>query len=201
MKRLRLSCLVLLLASTTSDAQTARGSLRLAESAIDEFAMRLGPISVEQQLPINIPFCDGKAHAQILPPLTSRIRTTESTLGGNFIASLCGAAVTGTFKIPMRLTYDPRAQAARLRFPTETLSVNVRLPDLIGDIMRRDYYPLEIRVDMGAVLGRIPPIPLRATELTVNTARGARKLVLVGDNVQITHRYRYIELSGDLAIR
>jgi hypothetical protein len=190
-------------------AQSARGVIQIRESVFDDLARRLAspPIVVSRRVaPVDLPWCNEIAELTLLQ-LDSRIRSGGVTVTADGVATWCNLGGSFKFSAPIGVSYDQNARNLRLAIQPGTATVTVHIPEWLLAIAWMHAIPIppkierDVSVDLSGYLGTLPPLPLDATQFTVETARGSRSFMLVARNVQISHHYRYIELSGNIAIQ
>lgn len=215
--RLRLLPVALLLLGRLAEAQSADGIVKLRESALNEMAAALLPIPFAQTVrplvpipfgsaPLDLPGCDEVARGN-LTALSFRIRPSLMSVGGSASGTWCGLSWTAAASANGQVVHDAAARTVRMAFGSGVAQTTVTLPLWFVVLARIHFFfvpeslTLAIPIDLSRTLGSIPPIPLQAAELTVETARGPRAFALVGRDVQVLTQDGFIELRGNVVLR
>jgi hypothetical protein len=204
----RLTCVLLGATLLCSSASAEDGTLRVRESALNEFAAAVQPLTITRTwsftlwllvpnpflfgipTPVPVPFsCLATAS---VTGLVFDIAPGSATVRGNVNGTVCGIGYQSTLSTAIAISLDPAGAALVIR------------PGALGLTPTVTFQGYSIRapfsIDVAPAL-TVASIPLEAALLEIETPTGARRLVLNGRNLQLSRHDGYLEIKGDALFR
>jgi hypothetical protein len=198
---------LLLAAGTAASAED--GTLRVRESALNDFAAAAQPLRISRNwtftvwvwvpnpflffipTPVPIPYtCNANAS---VTGLTFDITPASTTARGVVTGTVCGAAYSSLLSTTVSVSLDPGGRALSIRPGVMRMTPTVAVPAL-GSITA----PFAVNA---APTLTVLSIPLDAAPLEVETAAGPRRLVMIGRNLQLSRQDGFFEIKGDVFFR
>jgi len=180
------------------------GTLRIHESALNDFANALGPLTRVQSFGFTVwvpnPFlippvvpveynCQATALVTgIAFDITSAGTNVRATVSG----TICGLAYQAPLSSAVVISIDQTQRALRI----QPMPISVR--PAVNFIGLRITSPFAVNVGSSLT---VPSIPLDAAPFEIETAAGPRTFVLVGRGLQLSRQDGFLEIRGNVRFR
>lgn len=201
---------LLLTLSLAASSGAGDGTLRVRESALDEFAAAIQPLTLTRTwsftlwIPVPNPFLFGIptpvpvpfacAATATVTGLSFDITPGSVSVRGNLSGAVCGLAYSSTLSTAVTISIDSAARRLMVR-PLGPMTVSATV----------NFLGLNIAAPFGNVSVApsltVMSIPLDAVPFEIETPSGPRTLALVTRNHQLSLRDGYFEIEADAFFR
>lgn len=184
-------------------ASAQDGTLRVRESALNDFAAAVQPLTLSRNFSftlwvpnpflfppvVPIPFfCNASAS---VTGIVFDITPASVTARGNVNGAVCGIPYQSTLFASFTVSLDPAGRSLRI------VPNSMQMTPTVNVLGFRITAPFAVNVAPSLTAS----MPVGATKFEIETPAGPRSLVLVGRNLQISRFDGYFEIRGDADFR